>query len=264
MRLLIGLLIVFILLSCATSPTGRHQLLLMSDQDMDKMGLAAFNDLKSKQKLSTNQDYVRFTQCVSQQLIKFLPANYVSRTWEIQVFQDEAPNAFALPGEKIGVHTGMIDLVEDADQLAAVIGHEIGHVIAKHSNERVSSDTVVKSGMGMIDSFIVGDPSTKGTIMGLLGAGAQYGVILPFSRSQEAEADVYGQEIMAKAGFDPRAAARLWEIMGHKAGNQTPEFMSTHPSSTTRINGLMESQNNVMPFYQQALARGQKVECKKP
>src|SRR5690606_15446664 len=137
--------------------------------------------------------------------------------WEVQVFNDETPNAFALPGNKIGVHTGMIKLATTADQLAAVIGHEIGHVQARHGAERVSMNVLAESGQ-QLTAIAMQDNENAQIALAAIGLGAQFGVILPYSRTHESEADYIGLELMAKAGFKPEEAVALWQNMAKAGG----------------------------------------------
>lgn len=245
--------------ACATSPTGRTQLIYMPDSQVDQMGLQSFNDMKSKNPISRNGRYNQFAQCV---------ANAITREtggqWEVVVFEDETLNAFALPGNKIGVHTGLINLVDNQDQLAAVIGHEVGHVLARHSNERLSQETAVSTGLSMVQA--VSQPQTLlgQTALGLLGVGAQYGVILPYSRVHETEADTIGQDLMARAGFDPRQSVNLWLKMDQASqGGQPIEFMSTHPSHGSRIDNLNQHMNQALQLQQQAWNMGKQPRCSK-
>lgn len=133
-------------------------------------------------------------------------------SWEVVVFRDNSANAFALPGGKIGVHTGMLKVATSADQLAAVLGHEVGHVIARHGAERVSQAMAAQAGL-LVTDLLLETNRNRGTIMAALGLGAQFGVILPHGRKQESESDDIGQQLMAMAGFDPRESVQLWRNM---------------------------------------------------
>jgi predicted Zn-dependent protease len=158
----------------------------------------------------------------------------------------------------MGVHTGMLTLVNHNDQLAAVIGHEIGHVLADHGNERVSQGMLTQ-GLVTAGALALGDnPKRDLILMGAMGL-AQFGVLMPFSRKHESEADALGVKYMAKAGFDPREAAELWKLMSRKAGKSPPEFMSTHPSPSTRIKALSKLAPKYMRDY---IANKYKNNCK--
>ncbi|MCK4840308.1 MAG: M48 family metallopeptidase [Methylococcales bacterium] len=245
--------------ACATSPTGRSQFIYMSDTQMNQMGLQAFDDLKKQKPQTKNTRYNQFAHCVADAI-----THETGGEWEVVIFEDDSLNAFALPAKKIGIHTGLIKLVDNQDQLATIIGHEIAHVLAKHSNERLSQKTAVSQGVALVGA-ISNPSSTLGQLgLGALGLGAQYGIILPFSRTHESEADIIGLDLMAKAGFDPRQSINLWQKMAQASkGQQSAEFMSTHPSHSTRIKELSEHMPKAMKFYQQAQAITKRPNCRK-
>ncbi|MGZ8186588.1 MAG: M48 family metallopeptidase [Methylobacter sp.] len=252
-----ALVITCLITACVTSPTGRKQLVFLPDSQINQMGLQAFDALKKEKPVSTNAQYNQIAQCIAQAITR-----ETGGTWEVVVFDDPSPNAFALPGNKIGVHTGMLKLVDNQDQLAAVIGHEIGHVLAKHSNERASQELAVNQGMAIVQA--VGAPQTAlgQTAMGLLGIGAQFGILMPYSRVHESEADMIGVDLMAKAGFDPQQSIFLWQKMEQASQGQQPiEFMSTHPSHETRIRDLEQHMPQALALYQQAQAMGKQPHC---
>ncbi len=173
------------------------------------------------------------------------------------MFKDESPNAFALPGGKMGVYTGMLEVAENQDQLAAVLGHEVGHVLAQHANERMSQQQVTSIGLA-----VAAGTGLDSASMQALGLGAQIGILLPYSRTHESEADIIGLDLMAKAGFDPRESVQLWKNMQKAGGGTPPEFLSTHPSSGTRIDNLIGQMANALQTYNDARARGNKPNCK--
>lgn len=245
------------LAGCITSPTGRSQFIFMPDAQVNQMGLEAFDTLKKEKKISTSSQYNQLAHCISQSIVSEQGGN-----WEVVVFEDKSPNAFALPGNKIGIYTGMIALVDNQEQLAAVIGHEVGHVLAKHSNERASQEMAVSQGMAIIQA--IGSPqSTLGqTAFGLLGVGTEYGILMPYSRIQESEADIIGADLMAKAGFDPRQSIGLWQKMEHASSGQQPiEFLSTHPAHATRIKDLEQHMPQAMSLYEKAKTLGKQPRC---
>lgn len=243
--------------ACVTSPTGRSQLVFMPDAQINQMGLQAFDNLKKEKPISHNSQYNQIASCIAGAITQQTGGN-----WEVVVFEDATPNAFALPGNKIGIHTGMITLVDNQDQLAAVIGHEIGHVLAKHSNERASQEMAVSSGMSIIQAVSAPQTAMGQTALGLLGIGAQYGILMPYSRVHESEADMIGVDLMAKAGFDPRQSIGLWQKMEQASQGQQPiEFMSTHPSHATRIQDLEQHMPQAMGLFQQAQAQGKQPRC---
>ena len=243
--------------SCATSPTGRSQFIMLPETQVDQMGLQAFNTLKRDKKISLNSQYNKSTRCIAQAITTVTGGN-----WEVVVFEDKAPNAFALPGNKIGVHSGMLQLVENQEQLAAVIGHEVGHVLAKHSNERASQEMAMSQGLNILQALTMPTSPLGQLGFGLLGVGAEYGVLKPYGRTQESEADMIGVDLMAKAGFDPRHSIGLWQRMDQATqGKQPIEFMSTHPSHATRIQDLERHMPQAMGLFQQAQNMGKQPHC---
>jgi predicted Zn-dependent protease len=153
----------------------------------------------------------------------------------------------------------MFAVINSSAQLAAVIGHEVGHVLARHSNERASQDMLVKQGLGMLEQSSWGQNPTT---MGMLGLGAKYGVLMPFSRTQESEADAIGVELMAKAGFDPRESIALWQRMSQaEQGARPVEFMSTHPANETRIQQLQQRMPQALGLFEQAQQQGKQARC---
>jgi predicted Zn-dependent protease len=249
-----------VLVACSTAPSGRSQLILVSDSDMNQMGATAFNQIKTSGKLANDPTRTRYVRCVANALIAQLPEPARSQPWEVVLIADDSANAFALPGGKVGVNTGLLKVAKDQDQLAAVIGHELGHVISRHAAERVSQQFATETALQIANSATGGQ---RQQLLGLLGAGAQAGVILPFSRKHESEADVLGQRYMAQAGFDPNAAATLWENMiAQSGGSRVPALLSTHPDPQSRIRSLQAGAPGLMPTYQQARAAGRKPACR--
>ncbi len=229
----------------------------MPETQIDQMGLQAFDNLKKQKTISNNSKYNQVASCITGAITRETGGN-----WEVVVFEDATPNAFALPGNKIGIHTGMLALVDNQDQLAAVIGHEIGHVLAKHSNERASQEMAVSSGMSIIQAVSAPQTALGQTALGLLGVGAQYGILMPYSRVHESEADMIGVDLMARAGFDPRQSIGLWQKMERASQGRNPiEFMSTHPSHATRIQDLENHMPQAMGLFQQAQSQGKQPHC---
>ena len=261
MKALSLLLAAVVLQACATSPLGRNQLILFPEAEMAQMGAAAFQDLQSKTPLAKDAGTNSYVRCVADHILRAMPGTDPA-TWEVKVFDDGSANAFALPGRKIGVHTGLLDVAENQDQLATVIGHEIAHVLAKHSNERVSTNFVTQSGLQLAQVAAGVETPAKQQLFGLLGLGAQVGVLLPFSRAQEAEADLVGLELMAKAGFDPRASVRLWQNMQAQGDGGQPEFLSTHPSSGRRITELNARMSEYLQISTRARSEGRMPDCR--
>lgn len=249
-----------ILLACASSPTGRPQLKLLPESQMNEMGETAFQQIKQETPITDSAETQQYVECVADHLLAELPN---PGEWEIQVFENEAVNAFALPGGKIGVNTGLLNVAANQHQLAAVVGHEIAHVQANHSNARVSANYATTASLAAVQVAlgVSGHSGEKGKVLGLLGLGAQYGVLMPYNRSQESEADVLGLELMAKAGFDPNESVSLWQNMAGLSDNRPPEFLSTHPSPESRIEKLSKEIPEVLPQYKQARQAGRTPDC---
>lgn len=259
----VSLLVVLLTLvaACATSPTGRRQLKLYPEDQMDAMGVQSFDTLKQQQPISQDPGVNRYVTCVTNALLAELSPDLRSG-WEVVVFQDPTANAFALPGRKIGVHTGLLNVARTQDQLAAVIGHEIGHVMADHGNERVSQQSLAQIGMATAAAMTDPNTATGQATLGALGIGAQYGVLLPFSRSHETEADAIGLDLMARAGFEPSESVVLWQNMASASSGQAPpEWMSTHPSNASRIRNLEISVPAANALRDQARAAGKRPRC---
>lgn len=248
-----------LLVACATSPLGRKQLVFFPDDQLNQMGGAAYAQAKQETPPSTDAVANSYVSCVARAVTAEVEKG--PREWEVTVFNSDEVNAFALPGGKIGVYSGLLKVAKNQEQLAAVISHEVAHVLARHGNERVSTAYATQTGLQLVEAIAGGASEDKSNLMALLGLGAQVGVILPFSRTQETEADLLGLDLMAKAGFDPRASVELWKNMMAASGNGGPVFLSTHPASTTRIKDLENRMPKALPLYQQAHAQGKVPRC---
>jgi predicted Zn-dependent protease len=253
------------LTACTSSSTGRKQVMLFSESELDKMGAASFEDMKKNTPISTDKATNDFVQCVANSITKNVDKSVHQDDWEVIVFDSNQVNAFALPGGKIGVYTGILNVTENQDQLGAIIGHEVGHVIEHHSNERLSANKLQNMGMAAVTAAVgLTDVDNKGLWMAGLGLGLQYGVIMPYGRSHESEADIVGQDLMARSGFEPSASIKLWQNMAklsEGSGQSAPaEFMSTHPSNQTRINQLTKHLSSSMTLYKSS----NRPSCVKP
>lgn len=261
--ILLALAIAALAAACASTPTGRSQVMLVGDREMNAMGIQAFDQLKQETRVSSNSRHQRYVRCIADALIAELPTEWRELPWEIQVFQDDSANAFALPGGKVGVNTGMLQLAGSADQLAAVVGHELAHVMYRHGAERFSQQILAQTGLTVAAvAANTQAPENAQLIMGALGAGAQVGVLLPFSRKHETEADLEGQRLMARAGFDPAESVALWQRMQDQGGARPPTFLSTHPNPGGRIQALQRELATSRPLYQQARAAGRTPTCR--
>ena len=265
-RLTLILTAAVLLTACATttSPTGRRQVTgAVSQAQLDQMGAEAFAQAKAKQKLSTDARANTYVRCVVNALVAQLPAQQRGVAWDVALFQDDAANAFALPGGKVGVNTGIFKVATNQDQLAAVIAHEIVHVTANHHDERITRQMGTQVGLGVVGALIGGAyGSNAGQTATQLGSlGTQAGFLLPNSRIQESEADVVGQQLMARAGFDPAQAVNLWRNMQSASSGSTPQWMSTHPDPSNRISKLAADAPSLAPVYQQARSAGLAPRC---
>ena len=263
---LVALAALALLAGCATSPTGRSQFIAVSDAQMDQLGATSFERMKQSDKLSRDVRKQAAARCVVDALKRGLPPSAQRTAWEVQVFEDASPNAFALPGGKVGVNTGMWTVARSQDELAAVLAHELAHVIARHAAERVSQQMAAGVALEAAQAYSGARTSPENTrmLMGALGLGAQVGVMLPFSRAHETEADVLGQRIMAEAGFDPEGAVRLWQGMIANAGSsgRPPQILSTHPDPQNRIAALQARVSELRPVAEQARADGRRPACR--
>lgn len=245
--LILSLVAGSVVYSCASTPgSGRRQLVLLPESQMNAMGIEAYGEIKAKEQISSNKELTAEIVEIGKRIaVASGESNY---EWEFTLFDSEQVNAFCLPGGKIGVYTGMIPMAKTNAGLAAVLSHEVAHAIARHSNERVSQNLVV-TGVLIGAQKAFEDNRYRGGIMAALGLGAQFGVQMPYSRAHETEADLIGLRYMAEAGYDPREAAALWERMG-KSGGQPPEILSTHPNPSTRVKAIRAVLDEVMPIYE--------------
>lgn len=212
---------------------GRSQLLFVSSGQMAQLAATAWTDLKKQQPTTRDPRYVNRVQRVAPKIVSASGGN--PGEWEVQVFDSKDLNAFALPGGKIGFYTGILDIMANDDQIATVMGHEVAHVSYNHSGERFSQSSLAQAGLTVAQVASSGS-RYGGEIAGVLGMGVTLGVILPFSRRHELEADKFGLRYMHRAGYNPNEALKFWEGMAaNKKGGGPPEFLSTHPSDATRI-----------------------------
>ena len=243
--------------------TGRSQLIDTSVEEEAALGLQSFQEVLSQSNVVTQGELPGQVSAIAQRLVAAAPkveewlatnrgipksVRWDAFDWQVAVIDSEQANAFCLPGGKIAVYTGIIPVAQNADALAAVMGHEIAHALLRHGAERMAQQKLVQIG-SMATGMAIGDmdPGQQQMVMAALGAGAQYGVLLPFSRDHETEADMIGLMISAAGCFDQRESIGLWERMGANSGGQSPpEFASTHPASTTRISNLQGWMSDAM------------------
>jgi len=210
------------LAACESAPvTGRQQLILLPECQAQEMGVEAYQQIKIDNGVSSDPRYTGPVNEIGRRIAA--ASGQPELPWEFTVIEDEEPNAFALPGGKVGVNTGLFKVAKTDDQLAAVMAHEVGHAIARHSAERVSRQVIVQFGQQAIGAQYPG-------MADILAQASTLGLILPFTREQESEADHIGLMLMARAGYDPRAAVELWQNLAAAGGQRPPEFLSTHPA----------------------------------
>ena len=251
MKKITSLLIIALLLlsSCGSVPiTGRKQILLVSDQEVLTSSLTQYSEYMKSAPVSSNASGKNMVTRVGKKIAaateQYLKANGLSAelsnfSWEFNLVKDNQVNAFCMPGGKIVVYEGLLKLVSSDDELAVVLGHEVAHAVAKHSNERMSQQLMTQYGAQILTQAL----SNKSAAIQeagstIYGRGAQYGLTLPFSRKHESEADYMGLIFMTMAGYDPNVAITFWQKMSASGGAKVPEFMSTHPSDATRINDI--------------------------
>jgi len=246
--------------ACVTSPLGRQRLLLFPDAEIAQLGVASFDKMKREMPLANDPVLESRARCVAGAIVAQLEGGS-ARSWEIAVFRDDSPNAFALPGGKIGVNSGLFSVAQNQDQLATVIGHEVAHVVAQHANERVSTAFAAQTGLELAQAISGAPGGEQSQLLALLGLGAQVGILLPYGREQEREADLIGLDLMAAAGFDPRESIALWQNMAKAGGGQPPEFLSTHPSHGTRMQDLARRMPQALARAEEARQRGLRPAC---
>jgi predicted Zn-dependent protease len=241
------LLLAAVAVACQTVPiTGRSQVLLLSEGEETKLGQEAYRQILAQSRLSADPALNGLVTRVGSRIAAVTGRPYA---WEYRVIEDRQANAFALPGGKIAVYTGILPMTRDEAGLAAVLGHEVAHVVARHSGERMSQQLTARLGLGILGSVLGASRETTE----LMGQVVVAGLLLPFGRHQESEADHIGLILMAKAGYDPRAARDLWVRMAEASRGRPrpPEFLSTHPSEQTRIRQieawLPEAQQHYRP-----------------
>jgi predicted Zn-dependent protease len=229
-----------VLSACATAPfTGRRQLMLTSEGQENTLGYQAFSQIQHQYKPSRDPQTNELVNKVGRRIAE--AANRPDYRWEFVVFQDDTANAFCLPGGKVGIFTGILKYTQDEAGLATVISHEVAHALVRHAGERMSQGMVAQLGSVGLGAALAGqNPYVASAAQQAYGLGANVGVILPYSRKQELEADEVGLILMAKAGYDPEAAVGFWQRMvaGNKGKAKPAPFLSTHPTDDRRINEI--------------------------
>lgn len=244
--------------SCATVPhTGRRQFNMVSDADLNTLGIQAFNAVMQKEPVSRDKQLTETVKGVSQRITQAAEAlDKPKFDWDVRLVERDVANAVCLPGGKIIVFTGILPYAQNEAGLAAIVGHEVAHAVARHGGERLSQKLALQSAIGLSGEILRGrdgnfDQKTR-LILGALGLGGELGIILPYSRIHELEADRIGQLYMARAGYDPREYVKLWERMAGMNKPPIPEWLSTHPTDKERIAQLKENLPAALREYEDA------------
>ena len=246
--------------ACGSVPIlGRKQLLLVPDQEVLTLSLQQYNDFLHNAPVEKNTTNAREVERVGRRIATAVETFYRNNgyeseiknfSWEFNLVKSKDVNAFCMPGGKIVVYEGILPITQNETGLAIVLGHEIAHAVAKHANERISQQMALQYG-GQIAGGLLGNSAAAQQIGGLVfGVGSQLGVMLPYSRKHEYEADELGMIFMAMAGYDPRAAEDFWIRMSQAGGSSGPEFMSTHPNDQNRIKKIRENMPEALKYYQ--------------
>lgn len=247
---LILLTFFLLIVACSKAPvTGRSQLILISESQEIQLGLTAYDQVLSSEKLSSNQEYVSAVKRVGNKIAPFTEKNY---NWRFNVIESSQVNAWCLPGGKIAFYEGILDIMENEGQIAAVMGHEIAHATARHGGERISLGILTQVGaIALQIALREEDPAIQYAVFQAYIPAVSIGAILPFSRKQEYEADRMGMVYMARAGYDPQEAINLWKIMleVNKGKERPPQWLSTHPITENRIKELEEFLPEALEIY---------------
>lgn len=252
------LLVLLFATGCASVPlTGRRQLSLVSSGEMTSLSEKQYKEVLSQSKIVRSGPQIEQIRRVGARITKAVDAFAREKnlnldySWEFNLIRDEKQvNAWCMPGGKVAFYTGILPVCQDDDGVATVMGHEIAHAIAEHSRERFSQQMLAQIGNTTLGVVLKDKTArTQKIFMTAAGLGTQVGVMLPFSRLHESEADHIGLMLMARAGYDPRTAVDFWKRMQAGAGARPPEFLSTHPASATRIAAIEDQISDVMPYY---------------
>jgi predicted Zn-dependent protease len=255
------MIILLIVLGCATVPlTERKTLRLVSDSELATLSIQQYSEVLKKSKLSNDPGKVHLVKRVGERIARAseafmkdsgMEADIKNYKWEFNLIEDDqVANAWCMPGGKVAVYTGILPITHDESGLAVVLGHEIAHAIANHGNERMSEALLVQLGGASLSLALSKEPAlTNQLFMAAYGLGANVGILLPYSRVHESEADRIGLVLMAKAGYDPRVAVPFWQRMNEKGGARPPEFLSTHPAPETRIKQIQALIPEAMKYY---------------
>jgi len=247
-----AVVVALVVSACNRVPyTNRRNLVLIGWNSELQLGADAYEEIVRQEKTVTSGKNARVLARVGEQLRRRTPSQFRSLDWEFRLLESDAVNAFALPGGKVAVYEGILPVLANEGGMSAVVGHEIGHAVARHGAERISGTMLLQLGLSIADIGL-SNSEMHDQLMGLLGLGATVGAVLPFSRANELEADYLGAVFMAKAGYDPKESARVWRRMNKKYGDNPLEFLSTHPSNSKRIARLEEEMGTFRKYYKRA------------
>ena len=263
-RSFVSLIVITFLIGCSTVPiTGRRQLSFIPQNQLIASSNDSYHQLLSESKISEDKEKTQMVVNVGKRIAssaeQFMRENRMEKEiqnyhWEFKLIQDDKTvNAFCMPGGKIAVYTGILPITQDESGLAVVLGHEVAHALANHGGERMSQLLLAQMGATTLSAALSQQPQrTKQLLLQVYGIGANVGVILPYSRSHELEADHIGLILMARAGYDPRTAIPFWQRMNEKVGKRPPEFLSTHPAPMKRIEDIRNELPEAMKYYKQS------------
>ncbi len=250
------------IVSCTSTPSGRSQLVLKSEAVLEQEASRNFNNIRETAPLVKDRATIDYVACVTNAVLDVLDGDDAELYWELAIVDHTMVNAQAMAGGKIIVYSGILPVTANQDQLAAVIGHEIAHVTAHHTNEMASRQSVTGVGIDIAAAILgVGYARQTNAARGALSEGAIYGVLYPFNRRMETEADLIGLDYMAMAGFDPRESAKLWQRMGEKNTSTMPAYMTTHPSGEDRIDSLVSHYPTALALFNKAQEEGRYPDC---
>jgi predicted Zn-dependent protease len=247
-------------ISCSTVPiTGRRQLSLIPESEMISLSLTQYGQFLKENKVSTDQAKTNMVRRVGERIAKAvetymaqqgLSDNLKGYQWEFNLVEDKTVNAWCMPGGKVVVYTGLLPVTQNDEGLATVLGHEIAHAVARHGSERMSDQMLVQLGSTSLSAALSSKPQqTQAMANAAFGIGSQVGILLPFSRKQESEADHMGLIFMAMAGYNPNTSVAFWQRMEQQTKSSTPEFLSTHPVNSTRIAKIKKELPEAMKYY---------------
>lgn len=267
LKKILSLVLLSAMLACSkTAFTGRRSMTLIPNSQLNQMSFAEYKNFLSQNKTISSGSQVDLVKRVGNDIRLAAETYYKQKgkakelsgfAWEFNVVESPEVNAFCMPGGKVVVYTGILSVTQNEDALAVVMGHEIAHALADHGNERMSQGLIAQLGLSALDVALAKKPAeTRNLLLSAAGAGAQVGVLLPFSRKHESEADEIGLYLMAMAGYNPAEAAPFWQRMNQKGGSKPPEFMSTHPDPKKRSETLKSLVPQARAYAQRYPAKG--------